>query len=189
MATTRRVIVILLGLVLDSCAASATDKPAGLVVHEAPRPLPGISFSDETGGPLTLASLRGKVVVLNVWATWCFPCREEMPTLDRLQAQFDPRDVAVIALSIDQKGLNPVRKFFNEIGVKHLSPYHDASARALRQLGLIGLPGTLVIDRAGREIGRVLGGAEWDSRDIVAFLKAQVQQAPHGDAPKQAEAQ
>lgn len=159
-ANTRRVILTWLGLVLGPCTVGAADKPARLVVHEVPRPVSEIAFSDEAGGPLTLSDFRDRVVILNVWATWCLPCREEMPTLDRLQAKFDPQDVAVIALSLDRKGLGPVHKFFNGIGVKHLRPYNDESAQAWRQLGLAGLPGTLVIDRAGREIGRRMGGAE-----------------------------
>jgi thiol-disulfide isomerase/thioredoxin len=164
------------------------DRPAHLVVHDMPRPLPEISFTDETGGALKLSDLRDRVVVLNVWATWCFPCRKEMPTLDRLQAKFDPQNVVVIALSIDRKGLGLVRRFFDEIGVKHLGLYNDASARALRELGLVGLPGTLVIDQAGREIGRLLGGAEWDGPGTVEFLKNQLGQVPEGGAPKQANA-
>ncbi|MGF9759433.1 TlpA disulfide reductase family protein [Microvirga sp. 0TCS3.31] len=184
--STGRAILILLGVILGPCTVGAVDRPAHLVVHEKPHPVPEISFTDEAGGALNLSDFRDRVIVLNVWATWCFPCREEMPTLDRLQAMFDPQDVAVIALSIDRKGLGPVRRFFDEVGVKNLRPYNDASARALRELGLVGLPGTLVIDRTGRELGRLVGGAEWDNPGIVEFLKSQVEQTPQGAAPKQA---
>jgi thiol-disulfide isomerase/thioredoxin len=186
--STGRAILILLGVILGPCTVGAVDRPARLVVHEKPRPVPDISFTDETGGALNLSDLRNRVIVLNVWATWCFPCREEMPSLDRLHSKFDPRDVAVIALSNDRKGLGPVRKFFDEVGVKNLSLYNDASARALRELGLVGLPGTLVIDRAGREIGRLVGGAKWDSPEMVDFLKIQVERTPRGVAPDQADA-
>ncbi|MBM6582455.1 TlpA family protein disulfide reductase [Microvirga sp. BT689] len=159
------------------------------MMHEVPRGLPEISFKDNAGRSLTLADLRGSVVVLNVWATWCSPCREEMPTLDHLQAKFDPRDVAVVALSVDRSGLGLARKFFDEIGVRHLSPYNDGSARALRELGLVGLPGTLVIDRTGREIGRLLGSAEWDGHETVEFLKTQVKRRPQNVTLEQGEAQ
>jgi thiol-disulfide isomerase/thioredoxin len=91
-------------------------------VHEAPREVPEIAFRDYNGRPLALADLRGRIIVLNVWATWCSPCRKEMPALDRLQAQFDRKDVEVVALSIDRKGLDPVRKFLASIGVRHLAP-------------------------------------------------------------------
>jgi len=186
--STGRAILILLGVMLGPYTVGAVDRPVHLVVHEKPRPVPEISFTDEMGGAINLSDFRDRVIVLNVWATWCFPCREEMPTLDRLQAMFDPRDVAVIALSIDRKGPGPVRKFFNEVGVKNLSAYHDESAQVLRQLGLVGLPGTLVIDRTGREIGRLLGGAEWDDRKTIEFLKIQAERTPPGPALYQAEA-
>jgi thiol-disulfide isomerase/thioredoxin len=186
--STGRAILILLGVILGPCTVGAVDRPAHLVVHEKPRPVPDISFTDETGGALNLSDFRDRVIVLNVWATWCFPCREEMPSLDRLHSKFDPRDVAVIALSIDRRGLSAVRKFFDEVGVRNLSLHNDESAQALRDLGLVGLPGTLVIDRAGREIGRLVGGAEWDSPEMVEFLKSQVEPTPQGAAPKQANA-
>ncbi|WP_201861489.1 TlpA disulfide reductase family protein [Microvirga soli] len=178
----------MLGVVLGPGTVGAKNRPAHLVVHEMPRSLPDISFTDETARSLKLSDLRDRVVVLNVWATWCFPCREEMPSLDRLQAKFDPRDVAVIALSIDRKGPSAVRKFFDEVGVRNLSLHNDESAQAMRDLGLVGLPGTLVIDRAGREIGRLVGGAEWDNPGTVEFLKSQVEQTSQGAAPKQASA-
>lgn len=182
-------ILTVLSLVVGPHSAASVEIPARLIMHEVPRRLPEISFKDNAGRSLILADLRGSVVVLNVWATWCAPCREEMPTLDRLQAKFDPRDVAVVALSIDRSGPGLARKFFDEIGVTHLSPYNDESARALRELGLVGLPGTLVIDQAGREIGRLLGSAEWDGSETVEFLKAQVTQRPQDITLEQGEAQ
>ncbi|MBJ6128425.1 TlpA family protein disulfide reductase [Microvirga splendida] len=171
-----RILAVALDIALGPSAAGAAEAPARLIVHEVPREVPEISFKDDNGRPVALADLRGKIVVLNVWATWCSPCREEMPALDRLQAQFDRKDVEVVALSIDRKGLDPVRKFLASVGVRHLPPYIDESGGASRSLGLVGLPGTLVIDRDGREIGRLLGAAEWDSPETVEFLKARVEQ-------------
>ncbi|WP_246812040.1 TlpA family protein disulfide reductase [Microvirga sp.] len=171
-----RVLTVALGLALGLSAAGAAEAPARLIVHETPRPIPELSFEDEGGRQVSLADLRGRIVVLNIWATWCSPCREEMPALDRLQAQFDRKDVEVVALSIDRKGFDPVRKFLTSVGVRHLAPYIDESGGAARNLGLVGLPGTLVIDQDGREIGRLLGAAEWDSPETVEFLKARVEQ-------------
>lgn len=171
-----RILTIALGLALGPSAVGAAEAPARLIVHETPREVPEISFKDDNGRPVALADLRGKIVVLNVWATWCVPCREEMPALDRLQARFDRKDVEVVPLSIDRKGLDPVRKFLASVGVRHLVPYIDESGGASRSLGLVGLPGTLVIDRDGREIGRLLGAAEWDSPETVEFLKARMEQ-------------
>ncbi|MBA1158869.1 TlpA family protein disulfide reductase [Microvirga sp. Marseille-Q2068] len=157
---------------LGCTPVSANELPERLQAHEAPRPVPAVAFKGQRDEDLTLASFRGRFVVLNIWATWCVPCRKEMPTLDRLQSRFDKKDVVVVALSLDRKGSEVVDKFFREIGVEHLVPYLDPSGRALRELGLVGLPGTLLIDRNGQEIGRLLGEADWSSQTMVEFIKA-----------------
>jgi thiol-disulfide isomerase/thioredoxin len=118
-----------------------------------------------------LADFRGRVVLLNLWATWCVPCRQEMPTLDRLQARLGGPDFQVIALSIDRTGAPAVRAFYEEIGVRHLPLFLDTTGNAVRQLNAPGLPTTLLLDRAGREIGRFVGPAEWDSPAIVETIE------------------
>ncbi|RWH81221.1 MAG: TlpA family protein disulfide reductase [Mesorhizobium sp.] len=162
---------VLLGL---TRVASATEPPANFAVHETPQVVPEISFQDKDGQPRTLADFSGKVVLLNIWATWCAPCRKEMPTLDRLQAELGGPDFEVIALSVDRKGPEAVRKFFDEIGIKHLALNIDTSSKAMFALGAFGLPLTLLIDRQGREVGRVVGPAEWDSLEIVAFIRDRI---------------
>ena len=116
------------------------------VIHEAPRPLPEIKFEDGNGQALTLGDLRGKTVLLNIWATWCVPCREEMPTLDALEAALGGPAFEVVPLSVDRAGPEVVRKFYAEIGIEHLGLYIDASMRASFDLQAPGLPTTLLID-------------------------------------------
>ena len=140
-----------------------------------PKPLPEVQFHDGAGGRRSLADFRGKVVLLNIWATWCTPCREEMPALDRLQAKLGGPDFEVVALSIDQQGAQAVRKFFDEVGVKSLALYIDPSAQAGFKLATTGLPTTLIVNRAGREIGRRVGPAEWDSPKLVEELRGIIQ--------------
>lgn len=141
------------------------------VMHDAPRPLPEIRFEDGNGVALTLADLRGKTVLLNIWATWCVPCREEMPTLDALEAELGGPAFEVVPLSVDRAGPEVVRKFYAEIGIEHLGLYIDASMRASFDLRAPGLPTTLLIDSEGRELGRLVGPAEWDAAEMIAFLK------------------
>lgn len=148
-----------------------TASSRSFVMHEAPRPLPEIKFEDENGEGLTLADLRGKTVLLNIWATWCVPCREEMPTLDALEAELGGPAFEVVALSVDRAGPEVVRKFYAEIGIEHLGLYIDASMRASFDLQAPGLPTTLLIDSEGRELGRLVGPAEWDTPEMIAFLK------------------
>jgi len=148
-----------------------TASSRSFVMHEAPRPLPEIKFEDGNGDALTLADLRGKTVLLNIWATWCVPCREEMPTLDALEAELGGPGFEVVPLSVDRAGPEVVRKFYAEIGIEHLGLYIDASMRASFDLQAPGLPTTLLIDSEGRELGRLVGPAEWDTPEMIAFLK------------------
>ena len=149
----------------------AAQAPAGFTVHESPRPLPDIQFENGQGEAMSLTDFRGKVVLLNIWATWCAPCRREMPTLERLQADLGGPDFEVVALSIDRKGLPVVKEFYEELGLQELGMYVDASAKAPRELSALGVPTTLLIDREGKEVGRLLGPAEWDSPEMVAFIR------------------
>ncbi|MNN52781.1 Thiol:disulfide interchange protein TlpA [compost metagenome] len=130
-----------------------------------------LQFVDAGGEMRSLADFRGKVLLLNLWATWCVPCRKEMPTLDRLQAQLGGPDFQVVALSLDQGGPEVVRNFYREIGIQHLQIYLDEQMQAIQTFGAFGLPATLLLDRQGREIGRKLGGAEWDSPEVVQYLR------------------
>ena len=132
--------------------------------------MPPLRFTDENGAATSLAALRGRVVLLNVWATWCVPCREEMLTLDRLQAALGGPHFEVVTTSIDAGGLPVVQAFFQQVGVKHLRAYldtfHEAAALA------IGIPLTLLIDRDGREASRKLGPATWDDPDVMRLFDA-----------------
>lgn len=170
---------------LASQAAAAQSVPPGMAVHEQAKALPEIAFEDGDGTVRSLDGFHGRVVLLNVWATWCGPCRREMPTLDRLQAELGGVDFEVVALSVDRAGVDAVRQFYAEIGVRHLAIYIDESMRAMRQLGVLGLPTTLLLDRGGREIARLIGPAEWDSPEMIAFLRATIdaRTGGHYDSP------
>lgn len=144
-------------------------------LHSAPKLLPEIQFQDAEGRRLTLEDFRGKVVLLNIWATWCAPCRHEMPTLDRLQGKLGGKEFEVVALSIDRAGPDAVRKFFSEISVKHLSLYIDESTKSASLLKAFGLPVTLLLNREGREITRLVGPAEWDTPEMITFFKTVIE--------------
>ena len=158
-------------LVVGTTIAATQPLPKNFILHEVPKPIASIAFEDDQGRPRSLAEFRGKIVLLNIWATWCGPCRREMPSLDRLQGLLGGADFEVVALSIDRAGLDPVRKFYTDVGIRNLAIYIDRSGKATRDLGTIGVPATLLIDRDGHELGRLVGPAEWDEPDIVQFLK------------------
>ena len=146
-------------------------KPLELSVFDRPRDLPEIHFADEEGHELTLGDFGGRVVLLNVWATWCVPCRKEMPTLDRLQARLGGKDFLVIALSIDREGVAPVKRFYQELKFEKLAIYVDPSGKGSRTLVIPGVPTTLLIDRQGREAARKMGPAEWDGAEMVSLVE------------------
>jgi len=150
--------------------AAAREALKNFVMHEAPQAVPAIDFADEKGQAHSLAEFKGKVVVLNIWATWCVPCRKEMPALDRLQAALGGPEFVVVPISID-RSIETAAKFYQDIGIGHLPIYVDVSGKAVRELHAVGLPTTLILDRAGREIGRVVGPAEWDSPEVADLLK------------------
>ncbi|MET4735701.1 thiol-disulfide isomerase/thioredoxin [Thalassospira sp. MBR-102] len=144
------------------------------VMHDVPRPLPGFGFEDAEGRSMTLSDFEGAVVLLNVWATWCVPCREEMPTLDALQAELGNSVFKVIALSIDRAGADVVQDFYSEIGIRHLDLFIDPTMKTTTALGIPGLPTTLLIDRNGRELGRLVGPTEWATAEMIKFLETHI---------------
>lgn len=173
----RRALLAMLGITVLSGSGLAywrlfTDRDVdGVIVHARARDMTPLRFTDEHGVATSLASFRGRVVLLNVWATWCAPCREEMPTLDRLQATLGGPSFEVVAVSIDAGGLPAVRAFFRQTGVTHLRPYLDTFNEA-STLAAIGVPITLLIDSNGREVGRKLGKAKWDDRQMLRFIRS-----------------
>jgi len=162
------VLAISVALSLLLAPSQANRDAAGAESVEAALQL---QFKDADGKALSLADFRGRAVLLNVWATWCGPCRKEMPALDRLQAKLSGTDFEVIALSIDRGGLGVVERFFDEIGIANLAIYLDESAAAMSVLGITGIPTTLLIDPDGQEIRRWAGPAEWDSPAMETLIR------------------
>ncbi len=154
-------------------SAPATN-PLELSVFDQPRELPDIHFSDAEGRGLTLADFRGRAVLLNIWATWCVPCRKEMPSLDRLEGILGGKGFVVVPLSIDRDGVTVVKRFYQELGLEKLGIYLDPSGKGSRALAIPGVPTTLLIDRDGREAFRKMGAAEWDDPKIVALIQGYI---------------
>ena len=159
-------------------------KPLELSAFDRPRDLPEIHFADDQGHQLTLGDFGGRVVLLNVWATWCVPCRKEMPRLDRLQARLGGKDFLVVALSIDREGVEPVKRFYQELGLEKLAIYVDPSGKGSQALAIPGVPTTLLIDRQGREIARKMGPAEWDGQEMLSLVEQTMHAQTGGDGDR-----
>jgi len=143
---------------------------AKLIVHPAPRDRNEETFRDLYGNPISLADYSGKVVLVNIWATWCPPCRAEMPSLDDLAGEMEGPGFALIALSTDRAGVERVAQFYEDYLIENLEVMNDRSGNFGRQAGVLGLPVTLILDREGREIGRVMGEADWNSPEAKAII-------------------
>jgi thiol-disulfide isomerase/thioredoxin len=165
--------LIMFGLFIGQARAEASP----FVMRSEPMTIPELSFTDANGKTRSLSEFKGKVLILNIWATWCGPCRKEMPTFDRLQVALGGPDFEIVPLSVDRKGMEVVEKFYAENGIKSLARYVTGSSNeAFEKLALFGLPVTLLINRQGQELGRREGPAEWDSPEITAFLKTIITQ-------------
>jgi thiol-disulfide isomerase/thioredoxin len=151
---------------------------AALAVAEQPLRLPDLGFQDLKGAAHHLSEWRGRTVLLNLWATWCIPCRMEMPALDRLEGTLGDPHFEVVAVNIDTRDPNKPHAWLEEVGVQRLAYYADPSARAFQDLKLagraIGLPTTVLVDPQGCEIGTAAGPAEWASEDGLALMRAAI---------------
>jgi thiol-disulfide isomerase/thioredoxin len=157
----------------------AKGEIAAVNVVKAPSPLPALRFRRPDGSPIASADLKGRSILLNLWATWCVPCRTEMPALDKLQASLGGPGFEVVSVNIDQRNPERAEAFLNEIGVNSLARYADPTAgvfQDLKSAGLaFGMPTTLMIDKAGCVLASLAGPADWSSEEAKAFVTAAVQ--------------
>ncbi len=137
---------------------------------DPPRPAPDIAFADGAGKTVSLADFRGRVVLVNLWATWCEPCIREMPSLDRLRAALPAQDLAIVLISQDRGGDKVVAPFFQKLGLR-LETYLDPKSTVGHAFKVRGLPTSILIDRDGSELGRVEGALDWDGAPAQALLR------------------
>ncbi len=162
--------------VSDQTTPAAREAPAGngldkLVRLSAPKTLPDISFSDGNGSDHNVSEWKGKIVLVNLWATWCAPCKLEMPSLDRLQAKLGGADFTVLPISLDQTGPDKPRQFLAANKLTNLSLFLDSKKALIQNFGAPGLPLSVLLDRQGREIARLAGPAEWDSPQAQSIIR------------------
>jgi thiol-disulfide isomerase/thioredoxin len=157
-------------------APLARGEVAAVKVAKSGLKLPNLTFQDAAGKPLSLAHWRGRTVLLNLWATWCVPCRQEMPALDALQQRLGSPGFEVVAVNIDTRDPDKPKAFLKELGIDKLAYYTDPTAKTFQDLKAIGrafgMPTTLLVDRQGCEIGTIAGPAEWASDDAIKLIQA-----------------
>ena len=172
-----RAFISLLLLVLAGGGLAAEDNPdvrvrLGEFIPASPlQPAPAVSFVDLAGNTVSFSEFTGKIVLVNLWATWCEPCLREMPSLERVQSRLGDK-LAVVAISEDRGGSKAVEPFIDKIGLKSVKVYLDPKSAIERAFKVQGLPTSFLIDREGRVLGRVEGAAEWDAPRLLEVLKS-----------------
>jgi thiol-disulfide isomerase/thioredoxin len=157
-------------------APFALGEVAAVNLAKSPLKVPDLSFQDAAGKPLSLANWRGRTVLLNLWATWCVPCRKEMPSLDALQQRLGGPGFEVVTINIDTRDPDKPKAWLKEVGIEKLAYYADPAAKTFQDLKAVGrafgMPTTLLIDPQGCEIGTIAGPAEWASEDAIKLIQA-----------------
>lgn len=180
-----RLIPLYMALALGANAALAADietlKPLRegtlkrLILHKDPKPKAAVEFQlEDDGGTATLADYKGKYVLVNFWATWCAPCRKEMPQIAELQEEFGGDKFEVVTLATGRNSPAGIKKFFDETGIDNLPRHQDPGSAVAREFGVIALPITVILDPNGDEIARLIGDAEWNSDSAKAIVGALV---------------
>jgi thiol-disulfide isomerase/thioredoxin len=154
----------------------AIGEVAAMGILDEPAPAPNLVFFADGGAPKRLADFKGKTVLVNLWATWCIPCRQEMPTLDKLEGDLGSPKFEVVSINIDQRNPGKPRAFLQEVGVKHLGYYYDQSVNVFQELKAAtkveGLPVSVLVGADGCALGVINGPADWGSSDAAALVKA-----------------
>ncbi|MEX1147936.1 MAG: redoxin family protein [Sphingomonadales bacterium] len=161
---------------------AARGEMTRFIAVEAGARTPDHPFVDADGQSFTFDDFAGRVLLVNFWATWCAPCRHEMPALDRLQQALGGDDFTVMAISIDNNGPSVAEPFLRDVNVEHMAIFYDSRRALSRAWAVHGLPVTVLLDRQGRELARLVGPAEWDSADARALIEAAISQQ---DLPQQ----
>jgi thiol-disulfide isomerase/thioredoxin len=163
-----RLLAVTIVLVVLAACNRASEKKAAMPVENSPAP--EVTVNSLGGVPLKLSDLKGKVVMLNFWATWCPPCRQEIPSMMKLNKSMAGKPFQMVAISIDEGGRPAIESFFKTSGFS-LPAYTDPDNRAARTYGITGVPETFIIDRQGIMVKKVIGAMEWDSPEAAAFLE------------------
>ena len=164
-------ILILFTFLITNALANELSDLKNLVVHKIPKTYDNVIFLDDTGEEINIQNLDSKLIILNFWATWCEPCKEEMPSLNRLQANKKIKNLKVYPINIGKENLNKVNIFFAELGINNLEPYFDNPSTLAKTFSLRGVPTTILLNSKGEEFARIIGSINFDDENFVNWLK------------------
>ena len=165
-----RILILLIFLMSNSFADEVLDIK-NLVIHKEFKKYDSLTFLNAQKDQLNLDDYKGNLILLNFWATWCEPCKEEMPSLDRLQINKELSNLKVFVINISKESIKKIDSFFKELNIKNLEPYFDAPTTLAKTFGLRGVPTSILIDKEGKEFARIIGSIDFDDENFIGWLK------------------
>ena len=163
--------LILLIFLTNNVFAKDVSEIKNIVIHKDPKVYDNVIFLDKNDKKLNIEEFRGNLILLNFWATWCEPCKEEMPSLNRLQVNKDLSNLKIFAINISQESKKKVDDFFKDFGIKNFDPYYDAPITLAKTFSLRGVPTTILINKDGKEFSRIFGSIDFDNKNFIEWLK------------------
>ena len=163
--------LILLIFLTNNVFAKDVSKIKNIVIHKDPKVYDNVIFLDKNDKKLNIEEFRGNLILLNFWATWCEPCKEEMPSLNRLQVNKDLSNLKIFAINISQESKKKVDGFFKDFSIKNFDPYFDAPITLAKTFSLRGVPTTILINKDGKEFSRIFGSIDFDNKNFIEWLK------------------
>ena len=164
-------LLILFTFLITNVFASDVSEIKNIVIHKNPKTLENIIFLDKKDHKINVSNFIGNLIILNFWATWCKPCKEEMSSLDRLQVNSKLANLKVFAINIGKENKIKVDEFFEDVNIKNFEPYFDSQVTLAKKFSLRGVPTSILIDKDGQEFARVVGSINFDSKNFIDWLK------------------
>ena len=165
-----RILILFTFLITNSIASELPDLK-NIVIHKIPKTYDNVIFLDNADKEINIENLDSKLIILNFWATWCEPCKEEMPSLNRLQANNKIKNLKIYPINIGKESLNKVKSFFLELGIDNLEPYFDNPSTLAKTFSLRGVPTTILLNSSGEEFARIIGSINFDDQNFINWLK------------------
>ena len=164
-------ILILFTFLITNALGNELPDLKNLVVHKIPKIYDNVIFLDDADEEINIQNLDSKLIILNFWATWCEPCKEEMPSLNRLQANQKLKNLKIYPINIGKENINKVKSFFNNLDINNLEPYFDNPSTLAKTFSLRGLPTTILLNSKGEEFARIIGSINFDDENFINWLK------------------
>ena len=164
-----RFLIIFIFIITNSFAKEI-EGIKNLIIIENPKKYDGLTFLDDKNNQLNLADFKGKLILLNFWATWCAPCKEEMPSLDSLQSRENLDNLKIFPINVGQDDLNKTLSFFEDLNVKNLKPYFDSPITLAKKFQLRGIPTSIIINKKGEEIARIVGSIDFQDEKFIKWI-------------------